>query len=341
MPRHDAREDLAGIRRLAVLADRTSDPATIHAALAAELLGALTAEEVQIHHLAVSAARELVVTYMLGGAGHLSRFRARSDRPRGVAQVAATHEALLVSRSAEIRAAAPDLAAELRPSGALLLPVIVEREVEAVVSAVRVAPGESFCTEEIEVAGTLVDQSAVVLALLRARAEAGIDTVSGCMNHRAMRQRLVEEIKRAGRHNSPLACLMLDLDDFKLVNDRHGHQAGDVLLRGVADALMSEFRAFDCVARYGGDEFVVILPNADLESASAAAQRALDRIGDVPAQAAGDRTSASIGVAQWKPPMSTDELLATGDAALLTSKRTGKGRVTTARPDAPPRGANR
>jgi diguanylate cyclase (GGDEF)-like protein len=335
MPPHDVHEGLARIRRLAVLGDHTGDPATIHAALAAELLGALTVDEVQVHHLALAADRELVVTHMLGGAGRLSRFRARSDRPRGVAQVAATRQALLVSDSAETRAIVPDLAAAPR-CGALLLPVIVEREVAAVVSAVRAVPAEPFSALEVEVAGTLVDQGAAALALVRARAEAGIDTVSGCMNHRAMRQRLDEEIKRAGRHSSPLACLMLDLDDFKLVNDRHGHQAGDVLLRGVAEALMSEFRAFDCVARYGGDEFVVILPNADVESASAAAQRALDRIDGVPARAAGERTSASIGVAQWKPPMSTDELLAAGDAALLTSKRTGKGRVTTARGDGRP-----
>jgi diguanylate cyclase (GGDEF)-like protein len=341
MPRRDAREDLASIRRLAVLGDRTSDPATIHAALAAELLGALTVDEVDIHHLALVAGRELVVTHMLGGAGRLSRFRARSERPHGVAQVAATHQALRLTSPAEIMAIAPDLALARRASGALLLPVIVEREVEAVVSVVRIVPPEPFCDQEVEVAATLVDQGAVALALVRARAEAGIDTVSGCMNHRAMRQRLVEEIKRAGRYNSPLAVLMLDLDDFKLVNDRHGHQAGDVLLRGVAEALMSEFRAFDCVARYGGDEFVVILPDADLERASAAAQRALDRIDGVPARGEDERTSASIGVAQWRPPMSTDELLAAGDAALLSSKRTGKGRVTTARLDAPSRHAPR
>ena len=113
---------------------------------------------------------------------------------------------------------------------------------------------------------------------MRARAEAGTDPVAGCMNHRAMRRRLDEEIGRAARTGGPLSCLLIDLDNFKLVNDRHGHPAGDAMLREVVQALVGEFRAFDRVARYGGDEFVVILPNADLESAAAAATRALERL---------------------------------------------------------------
>ncbi len=96
-----------------------------------------------------------------------------------------------------------------------------------------------------------------------------------------MRRRLDEEIGRATRTGGPLSAMLIDLDDFKLVNDRHGHQAGDALLRSVVQALVGEFRAFDRVARYGGDEFVVILPNADLESAVAAAERALERLGQV------------------------------------------------------------
>ena len=107
------------------------------------------------------------------------------------------------------------------------------------------------------------------------------------------------------------------------------------MLREVVQALVGEFRAFDRVARYGGDEFVVILPNADLESAAAAATRALERLRALPSREADARaSSASIGVAQWQPPMSTDELLAACDAALLRSKRQGKGRVTRARPPA-------
>jgi diguanylate cyclase (GGDEF)-like protein len=169
-----------------------------------------------------------------------------------------------------------------------------------------------------------------VLALVRARAEAGTDAVAGCMNHRAMRRRLDEEIGRAARAGTPLSAILIDLDDFKAVNDMYGHQAGDAVLRDVVDALVGEFRAADRVARYGGDEFVVILPNADLRNAAAAASRALERMHAVATGHGGDGISGSIGVAQWHPPMSTDDLLAACDLALLRSKREGKGRVTRA-----------
>jgi diguanylate cyclase (GGDEF)-like protein len=141
---------------------------------------------------------------------------------------------------------------------------------------------------------------------------------------------LDEEIGRATRAGTPLSCLLIDLDDFKLVNDRHGHQAGDAMLREVVQALVGEFRAFDRVARYGGDEFVVILPNADLRSATAAATRALERLLAVPSLDEAPGISASIGVAQWHAPMTTDDLLQACDVALMRSKREGKGRVTRA-----------
>src|SRR5437764_5833897 len=190
--------------------------------------------------------------------------------------------------------------------------------------------GEVFTPAAVELARTLVDQAASALALVRARSEAGTDAVTGCMNHRAMRRRLDEEIGRAMRTGGPLSCLLIDLDDFKTVNDQHGHPAGDAMLREVVRALVGEFRAFDRVARYGGDEFVVILPNADLDSAAAAANRALERLLELPALGDERGVPASIGVAEWRAPMTTDELIEACDAALLRSKRQGKRRVTRA-----------
>jgi diguanylate cyclase (GGDEF)-like protein len=324
---------LAGIRHLTALADGAGNTDAMFRVLARELLSVPGADEVHIHHLAVEADsdEELVAVYLHGGIGRLSYLLSRAQRPPGVSWVASTRNSLLAADAEGLTASIPRLAETGSVSCALLLALAERGEVEAVVVLVRRA-AEVFSAPEVDLAAALVEQAATALALSRARTEAGTDAVTGCMNHRAMRRRLDEEIGRATRTGGPLSCLLIDLDDFKAVNDRHGHQAGDSLLRGVVQALVGEFRAFDRVARYGGDEFVVILPNAELESAAAAASRALERLRAIPAHdgAAGGGVSASIGAAQWQAPMSTNELLEACDAALLRSKREGKGRVTRA-----------
>jgi len=324
---------LAGIRHLTALADGAGNADAMFRVLARELLSVPGADEVHIHHLSVDADcdEELVAVYLFGGIGRLSYLLARAQRPPGVSWVVNTRTSFLAADAAGLSASIPRLTETGTVNCALLLPLAERGEVEAVVVLVR-RDAEAFSAAEIELAGALVEQGATALALARARAEAGTDAVTGCMNHRAMRRRLDEEIGRAARTSGPLSCLLIDLDDFKSVNDRYGHQAGDSMLRAVVHALVGEFRAFDRVARYGGDEFVVILPNAELDSAVAAASRALERLRTIPAQdgVGIGGVSASIGAAQWRAPMSTDELLEACDAALLRSKRQGKGRVTRA-----------
>jgi diguanylate cyclase (GGDEF)-like protein len=320
---------LAAVRRLTLLADEASDMEAIFRELARELLNVPGADEVHVYHLADDASQELVAVYLFEGEGRLSYLLPRGERPPGVTWVVGTGRSLLAVEDHELTASVPRLKATGPATAALLLPLNERGEVAAVVMLVR-RRGEAFDEVAVELARTLVDQASTALALVAARVEAGTDPVAGCLNHRAMRRRLDEEIDRATRAGSPLSCLLLDLDNFKLVNDRHGHQAGDVLLRAVVQALVGEFRAFDRVARYGGDEFVVVLPNAGLASAAAAANRALERLQAVPAYEGGPGISASIGVAQWQPTMGTDELLEACDAALRRSKREGKGRVTAA-----------
>jgi diguanylate cyclase (GGDEF)-like protein len=322
---------LAGIRRLSSLADEASDFETIYRALARELLAVPGAEEVHVHHLgAPGAEEELVAVYLFGGDARVSYLVPRAERPPGVSWVASTGQSFLAAASDEFAASVPRLTETGTVTCALLLPLAERGDVESVVMLVR-RETEVFVPSAVELARAIVDQAAITLALVRARAEAGTDPVTGCMNHRAMRRRLGEEIGRAARTGGPLSCLLIDLDDFKLVNDHHGHPAGDAMLRGVVHALVGEFRAFDRVARYGGDEFVVILPNAELESAAAAAARALERLHSLAIDVGvAQGVSASIGVAQWQPGMDTDELLAACDSALLRSKRQGKGRVTRA-----------
>jgi diguanylate cyclase (GGDEF)-like protein len=326
VPGTDGDPLLDALRRIMRLADGAAESEAIFRALAGELFALLAADEVHVHHLAAEGVGELVVVYLFEGEGRLSYVAPRSERPPGVAWVASTGQTVLAAGARELAASVPRLASAGGAGCALLAPLTVRGEVEAVVVLARrrAAP---FDERSLQRAAALIDQAAGALALQRARAEAGTDAVTGCMNHRAMRRRLQEEIGRAARTDGPLACLLLDLDNFKLVNDRHGHPAGDALLRGVARALMGEFRAFDRVARYGGDEFAVILPNADLESAAQAAARALQRLAEIPSFGLAPGVAASIGVAQWRAPMTDEQLLEACDEALLRSKRAGKGRV--------------
>src|SRR5438445_2160869 len=321
---------LAGVRRLTLLADSASNAEVILRGLARRLVAAPGAEEVHVHHLAEPGAEEeLVAVYMFEGNGRLSYLLPRGERPPGVSWVARTGRSFLAADDRELAANVPRLLQAGAASCALLLPLAERGEVAAVVMLVR-RLSDPFAADSVELAGTLVDQAGAALALVRARVEAGTDPVTGCMNHRAMRRRLDEEIVRATRTGDPLSCLLIDLDDFKLVNDIRGHQAGDAVLRAVVQALVGEFRAFDRVARYGGDEFVVILPNADLRSAAAAGARALERLLELPSLHGERGVSASIGVAEWHAPMTTDDLIKACDAALLRSKREGKGRVSRA-----------
>ncbi|HEX4837053.1 MAG TPA: sensor domain-containing diguanylate cyclase, partial [Solirubrobacteraceae bacterium] len=308
------------------------DGEAVFGALARELIAVMGAEEVHVHHLRSPGEDDLVVVYMLDGDGRLSYLQPREERPPGVSWVQSTGRSFLAVGPRELTASVPRLSLTAPPSRgalgcALLAPLSLGGHVEAVVVLVR-RDTEPYDERSIEEAVTFVDQAATALALVRARAEAGTDSVAGCMNHRAMRRRLHEEIGRAQRSAGRLSCLIVDLDDFKLVNDRYGHQAGDSILRQVAQALMGEFRAFDRVARYGGDEFVVILPNADVDSAVAAAGRALARMRRVLFPDSSRGVSASMGVAEWHAPMTADELLEVCDAALLQGKRDGKGSVT-------------
>jgi len=195
---------LAGVRRLTLLADGARDTDAVFRALARELLAALGAEEVHVHLLGEPDEQELVAVYMFDGDGRLSYLQPSSERAPGVSWVASTGRSLLIADARELAERVPRLAATGATSSALLLALAEHGEVTAVVMLVRRLSG-AFDERSVDLARTLVDQAATALALVRARAEAGTDAVAGCMNHRAMRRRLEEEIVRATRTGSPLS----------------------------------------------------------------------------------------------------------------------------------------
>ena len=211
------------------------------------------------------------------------------------------------------------------------LPIIVDARKRGSLTFVT-HPPRQLSDEEIEVAAALIEAGAAVLALQEARQAARVDPLTGALNHGAMLARLEEEIDRARRYRTGLACLLIDLDDFKAINDRWGHATGDSVLRQVAMLLNTEYRAHDHVARYGGDEFVVLLPHASGGRAEIAARRALRRLRDIHIVTDEGREplTASIGMAEWADPETPAELLAKADRALLAGKRAGKDQLRSA-----------
>ncbi|KAA3628753.1 MAG: GGDEF domain-containing protein [Proteobacteria bacterium] len=164
----------------------------------------------------------------------------------------------------------------------------------------------------------------------KTKAMAESDALTGLGNHGHFQQRLQEEVARAERYGHTLTLLLLDLDHFKQINDRYGHQKGDAVLSSFGKIMKTGLRDVDYAARYGGEEFAVIMPETDGAGAMEIAERLRRKMGEV-AKAAdlpAMQISASFGVADF-PACATDGagLVAAADAALLFAKRTGRDRV--------------
>jgi diguanylate cyclase (GGDEF)-like protein len=183
-----------------------------------------------------------------------------------------------------------------------------------------------------------------VQAALRAKAirdayarEATTDPLTGVLNRRGLDGRVAEVVGLARRYARPLACLMIDIDHFKRINDTYGHPAGDEVLRVLAERLRQHTRVSDVVARYGGEEFTVLLPETDEEHAVAAAEKVRREIAAAPVVVefetgpASIDLRASVGVASWNETMvGPAELFGAADQALYEAKRLGRDRVVVA-----------
>jgi diguanylate cyclase (GGDEF)-like protein len=192
--------------------------------------------------------------------------------------------------------------------------------------------GDSFSKEQRMNAASLAAHAVIALENARLHGmverQALVDGLTGLANRRAAADALHAEAARAERLETPLSVVLADLDGFKDVNDAHGHAVGDAVLRTFADVLRETLRGSDVAGRWGGEEFLLLLPGADEDGAAQLADRVRialsDRsIPDVP----GLRVTASFGVAEYAGETKTEQLVAAADSALYRAKRAGKDRV--------------
>jgi diguanylate cyclase (GGDEF)-like protein len=225
------------------------------------------------------------------------------------------------------------------------IPVIIQ-------SAARIEGRDVRLGSELGALGYLTDPTD--LDLLRARARtllelkqyldscqeaAFTDHLTGLANRRRFERQLEREVARTERYGRPFCLLLVDIDNFKEVNDTLGHDAGDEVLRGVANVIQSGTRGIDTGARIGGDEFAVILPETSLERGLEVAERLRTAIAALDREQ-GARVTASLGVAELPACAHTgDELRAAADAALYEAKRSGRDRAACAPADANPQTA--
>ena len=213
------------------------------------------------------------------------------------------------------------------------IPIIIQSAARQNVEDVRLG-------NEIGVLGYFTDPTDIQQLLARARTllefknyldsceeAAFTDHLTGLANRRRFERQLAREVARSRRYGHSFCLLLLDLDDFKGVNDTHGHEAGDDALRAFANVLQSGTRGIDTAARIGGDEMAVILPETDLARGLEAAERLHRAVGSLHVPGVG-RLTASLGLAEF-PACARDEreLFAAADQALYEAKRQGRNRV--------------
>jgi len=219
-------------------------------------------------------------------------------------------------------------------SSFVAVPILGDREVLGAICVTDRRGNQVFARRDV--AALRLFASGAALALERERAldsaeayahAATVDPVTGVFNRRYFQVRLDEELQRSHRHQIPLALLMIDIDDFKRVNDSHGHLAGDTILRDVGDILRRSVRVFDVCARFGGDEFVIIMPGSTSENAMRIAERIRERIEHYrPADGVltVTRVTVSVGLAVSSAGSTVGHLLERADQALYEAKRAGK-----------------
>lgn len=201
------------------------------------------------------------------------------------------------------------------------------------VLAVTSPEPEAFSDDDQLLLRLLANCSAPPIERARLRRLAMFDDITMAFNHRYLAPRLVEEMERASRSAGDVSVLYMDLDHFKSVNDKHGHAAGDAVLRMFADRVRKAVRRVDVLVRRGGEEFVLIMPATGATQAHATGHRIQQTLHTEPFEADAGvriRQTVSIGVATWDKRETPEQLERRADEAMYEAKRLGRDRVVVA-----------
>ena len=225
-----------------------------------------------------------------------------------------------------------------RTGSFMAVPLFAGRNGLGVIALTDRHDGLPFTRSDLTTVRALAAPAALALAREQAdnRAQelahaAALDSLTGLYNRRYFETRIAEEIQRARRYGLDLAMLIVDADDFKAVNDRLGHLTGDRVLKTMADLLRRSVRAFDVCARFGGEEFAIVLPGSDAKSATLSAERIRHRIEAYPFDeellTPGIRPTISVGGAILSAEATAQDLIGRADRALYRAKADGKNCV--------------
>ncbi|HEV7214746.1 MAG TPA: diguanylate cyclase, partial [Chloroflexota bacterium] len=240
-----------------------------------------------------------------------------------------------------------DVVRALPPASLLRAPIMLQRRWAGDLLLVRSAGSPPFEQGDVAVLEAFVAQAGLALenaALYqRVQVQAATDSLTGLPNHRSLKERLDDEVTRAHRLQRKLTVLMLDIDYFKPFNDDYGHAAGDSALQTVAAVLKDATRRGTAIGRYGGEEFVVLLPDTDTDEGTAIARRICTYVAnsaEAERSALPRRLTVSIGVATFPEHGSQrDALLQAADLAMYVAKRLGRNQVCSANELGTARGA--
>lgn len=186
--------------------------------------------------------------------------------------------------------------------------------------------------QHLELKARLTTGKRIVDLQKQLREQASRDVLTGLWNRKQMHRILAKEINRSSRDGLPTAISMIDIDHFKAINDKHGHRIGDTVLQETAAILKKSIRSYDEICRYGGDEFLIILPNCDSVKVFSVAERLRQNIGrtKIPTDAGPLRITLSFGAVSNdsdRMDHTAENLIVAADAALLQAKKMGRDRV--------------